>query len=255
MRLTDTHTHLYLKEFEKDFDEVLQRAQKEGVEKFYMPCIDNTVINDMLALEEKYPLQFFSMMGLHPCSVKENFLEELRIIEEYLSKRKFAAIGEIGLDFHWDTTFKKEQFEAFNSQMELALQYNLPIVIHTRNAIQETIEAVKPFAAKGLTGIFHCFGDSNETAKQIIEMGFYLGIGGVLTYKNANVPEALKDIDLKYIVLETDAPYLSPVPYRGKRNESSYLVNIAEKLAEVKNVSVEEIAEITSANAEKIFPY
>lgn len=253
MRLTDTHTHLYSKEFEKDFDEVLQRAQKAGVEKFYMPCIDSTVIDDMLALEEKHPSQFFSMMGLHPCSVKENFLEQLRIIEEYLSKRTFAAVGEIGLDFHWDTTFEKEQFEAFNRQMEIALQYKLPIVIHTRNAMQETIKAVKPFAAKGLTGIFHCFGDSYETAKQIIDMGFYLGIGGVLTYKKANLPEALQDIDLMYIVLETDAPYLSPVPFRGKRNESSYLIKIAEKLAEVKNVSVEEVAEITSANAEKIF--
>ncbi len=253
MRLIDTHTHLYTKEFEKDFEQVLERARKAGVVKFYLPCIDSEVIGDMLWLEEKYPSEFFSMMGLHPASVKENFLEELKIIEEYLSKRKFAAVGEIGLDFYWDTTFKQEQFEAFNRQMELALQHESPIVIHTRNAMKETIEAVKPFAAKGLRGIFHCFGDSYEAAKKIIAMGFYLGIGGVLTYKNANIADAIKDIPLEHIVLETDAPYLSPVPHRGKRNESSYLTVIAESLARVKNMTAEKIAEITSANAEKIF--
>lgn len=253
MILIDTHTHLYLKEFEKDLEEVLQRARNAGIGKFYLPCIDSTVIDDMLKMEARYTHEFFPMMGLHPCSVKENYLEELKIVEEYLSKRKFAAAGEIGLDFYWDTTFKNEQYIAFTRQMELALDYNLSIVIHTRNAMRETIDAVKPFAAKGLSGIFHCFGDSKETAKQIIDMGFYLGIGGVLTYKKANLPEALEDIDLKHIVLETDAPYLSPVPYRGKRNESSYLLKIAEKLAEVKKVSLEEVARITTENAEKIF--
>lgn len=253
MRLIDTHTHLYLKEFEKDFGQVLQRARNAGITKFYLPAIDSTVIDDMLKLEALYPTEFFPMMGLHPGSIKDNYSEELMIVEEYLSKRKFAAVGEIGLDFYWDTTYKKEQFEAFNKQMVLALKYNLPIVIHTRNAMAETIDAVKPFAAKGLTGIFHCFGDSNETARQIINMGFYLGIGGVLTYKKANLTEALKDIDLTHIVLETDAPYLSPMPYRGKRNESSYLIHIAEKLAEAKNVSAEEVAAITTGNAEKIF--
>ncbi len=253
MRLIDTHTHFYSKEFEKDFEQTLKRAKNAGITKFYMPGIDSTVIDVMLKLEMLYPREFFPMMGLHPCSVKENYLEELKIVEEYLSKRKFVAVGEIGLDFYWDTTFLKEQYDAFQKQMELALSHKLPIVIHTRNAIQETIEAVKPFAAEGLRGIFHCFGDSNETAKQIINLGFYLGIGGVLTYKKANIPEALEDIDLKHIVLETDAPYLSPVPYRGKRNESSYLLNIAEKLAEVKKVSVEEVARITTENAEKIF--
>ena len=253
MKLIDTHTHLYLKEFEKDFDEVLQRARKAGIEKFYLPGINSETIGDMLRLEENYPAEFFIMMGLHPCSVKEDFLMELKVVEEYLSKRKFAAVGEIGLDFYWDTTFKNEQIDAFNKQMELALQYELPIVIHTRNAMKETIEAVTPFAAKGLTGIFHCFGDNNETAKKITELGFYLGIGGVLTYKKANVADAIKDIPLEYIVLETDAPYLSPVPFRGKRNESSYLIYIAQSLAEAKNMTVEEIAKITSANAEKIF--
>ena len=253
MRLIDSHTHLYSKEFEKDFEEVLQRARNAGVARFYLPGIDSESIADMLRLEALYPLECFPMIGLHPCSVKENFLGELKIVEEYLSKRKFVAVGEIGLDFYWDTTFKDQQFEAFNKQMELALQYKLPIVIHTRNAMKETIETVKPFAAKGLSGIFHCFGDSYETAKEITDLGFYLGIGGVLTYKKANVGDSIKDIPLDRIVLETDAPYLSPVPFRGKRNESSYLTYIAQKLAEVKNISIEEVAAVTSANAEKIF--
>lgn len=255
MKLIDTHAHLYLKEFENDFDEVLGRARKAGIEKFYLPSINSETMGDMLRLEKDYPLEFYAMMGLHPCSVKEDFLQELKIAEEYLSKRKFAAVGEIGLDFYWDTTFKKEQLEAFNKQMELALQYKSPIVIHTRNAMKETIEAVRPFAARGLNGIFHCFGDNYETAKEITELGFYLGIGGVLTYKKANVADAIKDIPLEYIVLETDAPYLAPVPFRGKRNESSYLIYVAESLAKAKNVTVEEIAKITSANAEKIFSH
>lgn len=253
MRLIDSHTHLYSKEFENDFDEVLQRARNAGVARFYLPGIDSESIAGMLRLEELYPLECFPMMGLHPCSVKENYLGELKIIEEYLSKRKFVAVGEIGLDFYWDTSFKDQQFDAFNKQMELALHYKLPIVIHTRNAMKETIETVKPFAAKGLYGIFHCFGDSFETAKEITDMGFYLGIGGVLTYKKANIGDSIKGIPLDRIVLETDAPYLSPVPFRGKRNESSYLTYIAAKLAEVKNISVEEVAAVTTANAEKIF--
>jgi TatD DNase family protein len=232
---------------------VLDHARKAGVARFYLPAIDHVVVPAMLKLEELYPSEFFAMMGLHPCSVKENFFEELKMVEEYLFNRKFVAVGEIGLDFFWDTTFKKEQVTAFQIQMELALQYHLPIVIHTRNAMKETIEAVKPFAAKGLTGIFHCFGDTYDTAKEIVDMGFYLGIGGVLTYKNANLGEAIKHIPPGNLVLETDAPYLSPAPFRGKRNESSYLTYIAEKLAQVKNVTVEEIAETTSANAEKIF--
>jgi TatD DNase family protein len=253
MRLIDTHTHLYSKEFEKDFDEVLERARKAGVSKFFLPGIDSEVIDDMLKLELAYPGEFFAMMGLHPCSVKENYLDELKIVEGYLSQRKWVAVGEIGLDFYWDTSYKDQQLYAFNKQMQLALQYRLPIVIHSRNAIVETIEAVKPFARKGLTGIFHCFGDNIYFANQILDLNFYLGIGGVLTYKKANLADTLKDIPLEKIVLETDAPYLAPVPYRGKRNESSYITFIAEKLASVKNVTVEEVAAITTANAEKIF--
>ena len=253
MRLIDTHTHLYLKEFGADIEEVIKRAKTAGVEKFYLPAIDSEYINDLIQLESSAPNLFFAMMGLHPASVKDNYKTELKIVEAYLLKRKFVAIGEIGLDYYWDTTFKEQQLEAFAIQMEWALHYNIPIVIHTRNAMRDTIDAVKPFAERGLTGIFHCFGDDSETAKEIIGMGFYLGIGGVVTYKKANLNQSLKDIPLENMVLETDAPYLTPVPYRGKRNESSYLVNIAQKLAEFKNVTLEEVAAITTINAEKIF--
>ena len=253
MILIDTHTHLYLREFENDLDNVIQNARNVGVAKFYLPSIDSGHHDEMFRLEAFHPGEFFPMMGLHPCSVKENFLGELEIVENFLSQRKFSAIGEIGLDFYWEVTYKEQQYEAFNKQMDWALQYSLPIVIHTRNAMQETIEAVRPYAAKGLSGIFHCFGDSAETARQIIDMNFYLGIGGVVTYKKANLEDSLKDIPLERMVLETDAPYLTPVPYRGKRNESSYLLLIAQRLADIKKVAVEEVAAITTTNAKKIF--
>ena len=253
MILIDTHTHLYLREFENDLDNVIQNARNVGVAKFYLPSIDSGHHEEMFRLEAFHPGEFFPMMGLHPCSVKENFLGELEIVENFLSQRKFSAIGEIGLDFYWEVTYKEQQYEAFNKQMDWALQYSLPIVIHTRNAMQETIEAVMPYAAKGLSGIFHCFGDSAETARQIIDMNFYLGIGGVVTYKKANLEDSLKDIPLERMVLETDAPYLTPVPYRGKRNESSYLLLIAQRLADIKKVAVEEVAAITTTNAKKIF--
>ncbi|WP_207496248.1 TatD family hydrolase [Aridibaculum aurantiacum] len=253
MRLVDTHTHLYLKEFENDIHQVIETARHEGVQQFYLPAIDSAVLDAMLALEVKYPGVCIPMIGLHPCSVKENFKQELELIDEWLQKRKFVAIGETGLDFYWDKTFVAQQYEAFNWQMEKALEYKLPIVIHTRNAMQETIDAVKPFAARGLKGIFHCFGESKEFAQQVIEMNFLLGIGGVLTYKKAGLADVLKDISLDHIVLETDAPFLTPVPFRGKRNQSSYIKIIAEKLAEVKQVSLEEVAAITSANADIIF--
>ena len=253
MILIDTHCHLYLNEFDSDRAEVISRAKNVGVSKFYLPCIDSKVINDMLKMEMEYKEECFAMMGLHPCSVNETYQAELKIVEEWLQKRKFVAIGEIGLDFYWDKTFNREQYVAFDRQMEWALQYKLPIVIHTRQAMQQTIDAVRPFAKKGLTGIFHCFGDTIEAAQQIIEMGFLLGIGGVVTYKNAGLGLILEKIDLEHMVLETDAPYLSPVPYRGKRNESSYLLPVAQRLADIKNVSIEQVAMITTHNAEKIF--
>lgn len=253
MMLIDTHCHLYATEFEEEIATIIERAQKVGVQKFYLPAIDSEVIPAMLNLEASYPNTCIAMMGLHPCYVKQNVDQELSIVKDWLEKRDFVAIGEIGLDFYWDKTFAVEQKKAFDLQMSWALAMNKPIVIHTRNAMQETINMVKPYAKKGLKGIFHCFSGSHESAMQITQMGFLLGIGGVLTYKNAGLPAALEGIDLEHFVLETDAPYLSPVPYRGKRNESSYLLEIAIKLAEVKKVSLEEVASITTVNAQKIF--
>lgn len=251
--MIDTHCHLYSEEFNEDRDAMIQRAIEAGVTQFYLPAIDSTEIDVMLALEASYPGVCKAMMGLHPCYVKENYQEELRIVKEWLDKRPFAAVGEIGLDYYWDTQFKVQQQEAFQLQMNWALEKNMPIVIHTRNAMQETIEMVKPFAAKGLKGIFHCFSGSYESAIEIIKMGFLLGIGGVVTYKNAGLGEVLAKIDLEHLVLETDAPYLTPVPFRGKRNESSYLQYVLSKLSDIKQLPEATIAAITTANAEKLF--
>ena len=250
--LIDTHCHLYLEEFEQDLAEVMKRATAAGIEYFYLPAVDSSTTTAMLKLEAQYPGKCISMIGLHPCSVKENFKDEMNLVNDWLSKRKFAAIGEIGLDFYWDKTFVKEQYEAFNEQIELAIQYNIPIVIHTRDAMAETINVVSKYKGR-VKGIFHCFGGSLDEAKQIIDLGFYMGIGGVVTYKKSGLAEVIKEIDIKHIVLETDAPYLTPVPFRGKRNESSYLKYIQEKIAEVKDISVEEVAATTSANALRIF--
>ena len=251
--IVDTHCHLYLDEFKNDIHEVIKRAGAEGVNKFYLPAIDSAEIENIFLLEEKFPGKCIAMMGLHPCSVKENYLDELNIVKDWMAKRKFAAVGEIGLDFYWDKTFTIQQYKAFRMQIELSLQYNLPIVIHTRNAMQETIDVVKEYKSKGIRGIFHCFGGTEENANEIIEAGFYLGIGGVLTYKKSGLAEVLEKIDLKHLVLETDAPFLTPVPFRGKRNESSYLKFIVEKLADIKNVTPEEVASVTTTNAQKIF--
>jgi TatD DNase family protein len=253
MILIDTHCHLYLPEFDTDRSSMMERAQVKGVKRFYLPSIDHTVIDAMMAMEASWSGQCFPMMGLHPCSVLASYKNELVIVEEWLGKRKFAAVGEIGLDFYWDKTFKEQQYEAFKIQMEWALKYDLPVVIHSRDAMKECIDTVKPYAAKGLKGIFHCFGDSLDSAKEIIDMGFYLGIGGVITYKKSGLAEVIKDISMDHIVLETDAPYLTPVPFRGKRNESSYITYVAEKIAEAKNISIEEVAAITTRNAGLIF--
>jgi TatD DNase family protein len=253
MKMIDTHTHLYLKDFSGDIDAVIKNAESEGVQKFYLPAIDSSETDAIFNLEKKFPGKCFAMAGLHPCSAKENFREELNHVLVMLEKREFAAIGETGLDFYWDTSFTKEQYECLHTQAAWALQYNLPLVLHTRNAMQETIDVVKTYVSKGVKGIFHCFSGSLQNAKDIIEMGFFLGIGGVVTYKNSGLAEVLKEIDLANIVLETDAPYLTPVPFRGKRNESSYLKYVAQKIAEIKNVSPEDVANITSENAEKIF--
>jgi TatD DNase family protein len=253
MHITDTHSHIYLDDFKEDRADMLLKAEKEGVKKILMPAIDSSTHEQMLALENLNPAQCFAMMGLHPCSVKENFKDELAIAKKYLSERSFKAIGEIGLDFYWDKTFTNEQYEAFRMQINWALDLNIPIVIHSRDSIDECIEVVRQLQNGKLRGVFHCFGGSIEQAKQITELGFYLGIGGVLTYKKSGLDKVLEQVDMKHIVLETDAPYLTPVPFRGKRNEPAYIRYVAEKLAEVKNISVEEVATTTTANANILF--
>lgn len=253
MTLVDTHTHLYLDVFSDDIDQLLADARTKGLSAVYLPAIDSETHQVMVDMEDRYAGFCHAMIGLHPCSVKEDYKQELSIVEEWLSRRRFAGIGETGLDFYWDKTYVKEQFMALEQQMTWALELDLPIILHTRNATQETIDAVRPFAKRGLRGIFHCFGGSREEANQVTDMGFYLGIGGVLTYKNSGLQQAIQDIPLEHIVLETDAPYLSPVPHRGKRNIPVYLFDVLYKLAEIKSMVPEEVAEITSRNAGIIF--
>jgi len=253
MELIDTHTHLYSKTFSQDIDAVVSRAENEGVVKFYLPAIDSECQEALLALEARYPGKCIGMTGLHPCNVKENYEAELRFVEGELARRSWVAIGEIGLDFYWDRSFEAQQYEAFHRQIEWALHYDIPIVIHSRESMEQSIGVVREHQKGGLRGIFHCFSGDGEAARRIVGLGFYLGIGGVLTYKNSGLPEAIRDIPLESLVLETDAPYLSPVPFRGKRNESSYLKYVAHRLAEVKGVSVEEVARVTTQNAQKIF--
>lgn len=250
---TDTHAHIYVKDFAEDRTEMLRQCDDLDIKRIYMPNIDHTSIDDMLELEHKYPKQCFSMMGLHPCSVKKDFETELYRVEEWLSKRKFAAVGEMGTDLHWDKTFWGQQKEAFKIQVGWAKKYHLPIVIHCRESIDETIELLEPLLDGRLTGIFHCFSGSLEQAKKIIAMGFYLGIGGVVTFKNGGLDKILPDIDLGKIVLETDSPYLAPTPHRGKRNSPLYIPLIANKIAEIKNISPEEVKLITTKNALNLF--
>lgn len=253
MVLIDTHSHIYLPEFEKDALLVFERAEKEGVKNILMPAIDSSTHLSMIELEKQNPESFFCMMGLHPCSVKENFREELKIARDYLGKRHFVAVGEIGLDFYWDKTFTKEQYEAFHTQVEWALHFELPIVIHSRNSTDECIKVVAQHQKGKLKGVFHCFSGSAEQARQVIDLGFYLGIGGVVTFKNAGLDKVMGSVGLEYILLETDAPYLAPVPLRGKRNEPSYLKYVVEKLADLKKCSSEEVAVVTTKSAEKLF--
>ena len=253
MKLIDTHAHIYLDEFTSDVEEMMARAKEKEVDQILMPAIDSTTHSVMLKLEQTYPEHCMSMMGLHPCSVKDDYMEELSIVEDQLSKRKFVAVGEIGLDFYWDMSFKDKQYDAFSRQVEWALQYDLPIAIHSRNAIDECIKVVQEHQKGRLKGVFHCFSGTPGQAQEIIGAGFYLGIGGVITYKNAGLDKVIKEIDPGYMILETDAPYLTPVPYRGKRNESSYLTYVVQKLADIRETNVEVIAAITTQNAEKLF--
>src|SRR5258708_9368667 len=249
----DTHAHIYSEEFNADRGDVLRKSEESGVTKIFMPNIDHASIDAMMQLESTQPGRCISMMGLHPCSVKKDFEKELYLVEDWLSKRKFAAVGEMGTDLYWDKTFWAQQQEAFKVQVQLAKKYKLPLVIHCRESMDETIALLQPLADQTLTGIFHCFSGSMEQAKKIIEMNFYLGIGGVVTFKNGGLDKVLPNIDLNRVVLETDSPYLAPVPYRGKRNEPSYIPLIAQKIRELKKITLEELSRVTNENARKIF--
>lgn len=253
MTFIDSHAHLYLEEFAEDLEAVMERVRQAGVERIYLPHIDSETTAALLALEARFCGEAFAMMGLHPCSVQSAFEQELQQVEQWLKRRRFAAVGEIGLDYHWDVRFKAQQIEAFCRQIDWALAYELPIVIHSRDSTRDCLDIVRRKQNGQLRGVFHCFSGTAQEAAEMAELGFYLGIGGVVTFKNSRLPEVLADVPLQRILLETDAPYLAPIPYRGKRNESAYIPWIADKIAAVKQVSVEELAAVTTANARELF--
>ncbi len=249
----DTHTHLYDEQLSIDEQAIIQRAIDAGVTKMYMPNCDNSTIAPMMRIAATWPANCYPMMGLHPCYVKDNYEDELAVVETWLAKEKFYAVGEIGLDYYWDLTHSAQQKEAFATQIDWALQYNLPIVIHSRESTQDCIDIARSKQNGHLKGVFHCFSGTLEEAKHVIDLGFYLGIGGVVTFKKSTLPDIIKVVGLNNVVLETDAPYLAPMPYRGKRNESSYIPLIAEKIGDVMQMNKELVAQITTANAEKLF--
>ena len=252
--MIDTHTHLYSEEFNEDRTEVIGRALKKGVSKFYLPAIDSETHEKMLTLESEYPGQIFAMMGLHPCYVKpESWEKELKIVEDYLNQRSFPAIGEIGIDLYWDKCTLDIQVKAFEQQIDWAIQKDLPIVIHTRESFDEVFEVLERKKHPKLRGIFHCFSGNLDQAKHAVNLNFLLGIGGVVTFKNGKIDQFLHEIPLDKIVLETDSPYLAPVPHRGKRNESSYLDLVAGKLVNIYGKDFSEIDRITTENAERLF--
>jgi len=253
MILTDTHTHLYSEKFDEDRDEVIQQAKDAGVTRFFVPAIDASYTERMLALKKNYPDDVFLMSGLHPTSVKKNYKEELLHVQQQLLKGDYIAVGEIGIDLYWDKTYLKEQQEAFSTQIQWAKAFKLPIVIHCREAFDEIFEILKKEKGPDLFGIFHCFTGTLAQAKQAISYNMKLGIGGVVTFKNGKIDQFLHEIPLQNIVLETDAPYLAPTPYRGKRNESSYLSLVAQKLATIYHTDVKNIAKVTTQNAVELF--
>jgi len=253
VNIIDTHTHLYVKQFKEDIDIVIQRSIDKGINKFIFPAIDSSHFNDMHNLKDKYPDNIYLMSGLHPTDVKEDFKDELEFVVNSLKTHDYVAIGEIGIDLYWDKTYLNEQQEAFRFQIRLAIKNDLPIVIHCRDAFNEIFEILDKENCPKLRGVFHCFTGTLEQAKRAIDLGFVLGIGGVVTFKNGGIDKFLNQIDLKHIVLETDAPYLAPVPFRGKRNESSYIIYVIDKLSEIYGLSKEEIADVTTKNAEKVF--
>ena len=253
MTITDTHTHLYSEAFDDDRNNMINRAIKEGITRFFIPAIDSTYTASMLQLEKDYPENIYLMMGLHPTHVKENYEDELKHVEEMLASRKFYAVGEIGIDLYWDKSTLNIQKIAFKHQIKLAKQHKLPIVIHCRDAFDEIFQVLEEEKSDDLFGIFHCFTGTFEQAQQAISYNMKLGIGGVVTFKNGKIDQFLNQIDLKHVVLETDSPYLAPAPFRGKRNESAYVLKVLEKLSELYNLSLETIAEITTKNSKDIF--
>lgn len=252
---TDTHAHLYLEHFESDIEAVITRSKSNGISKVYLPNIDNSTLDKMLYLESADQDFFRSMIGLHPGSVNANFRFELDAIQSRISLHRYSGIGETGTDLYWDRTFINEQIESFETQVDWAKKYNLPVIIHARDSMDLTIDIIKNKQDGSLKGIFHCFSGNLLQAKRIIDLGFYLGIGGVITYKKNDLVDIVEKLPLNYFVLETDAPYLPPVPFRGQRNESSYLIYIAQKIAEIKNMSPDEIGSITSKNSDNIFAF
>jgi TatD DNase family protein len=253
--LIDTHSHIYSEDFSHDVDDVVQNAYNNGIKKIVLPNINSGTVKRLLDLTDSYPHLCYPLMGLHPTSVSSDYREELQAVEYWLEKRKFYGIGEIGIDLYWDRTFAKEQAEVFRYQLKLAKSKQLPVVIHLRNSFKEVYKIVKEEQDGSLKGIFHCFSGDESEAQKILDVGFLLGIGGVITFKNSNLGEVIQKVELKNLVLETDAPYLAPAPKRGRRNESSYLIYIAQKLSEIYETPVEKVAEITTANARGLFVF
>lgn len=254
--MIDTHAHIYSEEFDSDRAAVIQRAMDAGVEKIVLPNIDSDSLPRMLALEKEYPEYCYATIGLHPTSVKSDYLKELELIKTELERRSYLAIGEIGIDLYWDKTLLKEQRIVFQQQLDLALEYRLPVIIHVRNSFVETMEALQPYKNKGLKGIFHSFTGTIDDAKSIIHFGgFLLGINGIITFKNSGLSQTIKMIDLKHLVIETDAPYLTPTPYRGQRNESAYLEHITKKIATILTIPSETVMQSTSQNAFELFKF
>ncbi len=254
MILTDTHTHLYSKEFDEDRTALIEKAIEIGIKRFFLPNVDTETIPGMFQVEKQFPQNCFAMIGLHPCSVNARYQQEIQVMEHWLSRRKFVAIGEIGMDLYWNKIFYAQQQDAFRMQIQLSQKHNLPYVIHSRNAFEETMDIVKEYSNDFTKAIFHCFSGNVEQAQEVINMGnFKLGIGGVVTFKNSGLDKVVEAIDLEHLVLETDAPYLAPSPYRGKRNEPDYLVLIAKRVAEIKNISLEEVAAVTTKNSIDVF--
>lgn len=253
MVFIDTHTHLYLSAFDSDRDQVISRALNAGVLYMILPNIDVDSIDSLHALADRYPASCLPMMGLHPTSVKDDWEYQMQIITQRLNTQKYTAVGEIGIDLYWDTTYREQQEEAFRLQVRMASQMALPVAIHSRNSMDIILDILEDMGLPGLGGVFHCFSGDIQQARRAMALGFYLGIGGVVTYQKSGLAELIKDIPLAYLLLETDAPFLAPIPFRGKRNESMYILNIAQAIAQAKQISLEEVAEISTASAIKIF--